>query len=165
MATRAVPQSTEFHGFGYWSVCIRPGEASFEIWEHDSDRSRLMLGADLTLFYWHWQHEICRRHSAVFCPPSPEQLIAQSPNAKAGLGELTGTRWNEQPPMSGWYIYGGDLPENPRDYVLEHIYHVTHRRPEIAPLIALPPGFEFRMSDPPAIWFAQDVAAEGFSAP
>ena len=159
-AAKAAPPPTEFVEFGYWSVCIKPGKTAFEVWEFDTDRSRLMLGADLTLSYWHWQHEICERYGATFSPPSPEQLVAQSPNAIANIGELTGTRWSAPPHMSGWYIYGGDRPQNPADYILEHMFHVTHRRPEFSPLIALPPGFEFRLSDPPAIWFAKEVADE-----
>ena len=88
------------------------------------------------------QRAICEREAVAFDPPSLEQLCAVSVGVYEG--ELAhGVRYHAPPHMSGWYVttdrYDGDV----HSLIVEHVRHLVERRPDIAPLLALPPGYRF----------------------
>ena len=104
------------------------------------------------------QREVCRQHGAPFRPPAQDQLCAVSVGVYDG-DAVQGVRYVAPEHMSGWYLttdrYNGDH----RSLVVEHVSHVAQRRPDIAPFLALPPGFRFDVTPVSAeAWYDEDVA-------
>lgn len=132
---------------GYWMLEMHPdGGGGLEVWESTADGADFRPGADLTLRYWTEQHVICGRADTTFEPPSPAQKVSISVGVLEGQRPLEGVRYPAPPHMSGWYLttdtYSGDI----KDLRVEHLYHVTAKRPELARYLALPPGFRFNLS-------------------
>jgi hypothetical protein len=137
-------KATEKVRHGYWALEMHAGDdRALEIWESTADGSAFVPGADLTLRYWVDQHCVCEAAGADFAPPLPDQKVAISVGVMEGQRPLNGVRYFEPPHMSGWFLttdrYSGDV----KDLRVEHLYHVTAARPELAKYIALPPGYRF----------------------
>jgi hypothetical protein len=132
---------------GYWMLEMRPNDGGvLEVWESTADGADFVPGADLALRYWEGQHSICKRVGADFEPPSPAQMVSISVGVLEGQRPLEGVRYPAPPHMSGWYLttktYSGDI----KDLRVEHLCHVTAKRPELTRYLALPPGFRFNLS-------------------
>jgi hypothetical protein len=61
--------------------------------------------------------------------------------------------------MSGWWITTDRYDGNVTSLKQEHLYHVTARRPDLAPYIALPYGFRFDFAAREDVWFDEGVLA------
>lgn len=146
LQSKVVIKADEKLVFGYWIVMTKiRDDALLELWESTSDGNGFLPGVELTLRYWVDQHATCTRAQAAFTPPNPAQMVAISEGVIEGDYPLSGIRYDAPPHMSGWYLtterYNGDI-ETMR---VEHMYHVTAVRPELARYIALPPGYRFNM--------------------
>lgn len=129
---------------GYWTLQMKSmGEGLLDVWESSADGTRYVPGAELTLTYWIQQHEACRLAGGAFSPPLPDQKIAVSAGVLAGVQPVEGVRYPAPPHMSGWYLTTDQYSGNVRDLQIEHLYHLTAARPELARYIALPPGYRF----------------------
>lgn len=142
-------RASETLRYGYWLVKFLAAEGesgTLEVWELDANASDFVLGASLTLGYWREQHRVCRRYNAVFSPPEPESMTALSAGVMEGQ-PAHALRYPWPAHMSGWVIvtdaYDGDV----RSLVNQHTYHLTSARPDLAPYVALPPGFGFDLRD------------------
>ena len=55
--------------------------------------------------------------------------------------------------MSGWVIVTDEYDGDVQSLTQQHTYHVTAVRPDLAPYLALPPGFGFDLRGEPQVWF------------
>ncbi len=148
---------------GYWLVMLEDGtEGDFEVFELTADGANSVRGANLTLRYWTEQSEVCRGVGADFSPPYLDQKVATSVGLLEGDLPVSGVRYEAPPHMSGWYLtterYSGDA----KDLRVDHLYHVTSKRPDLACFLALPPGFRFElMSGGSRVFFDPQIVEEG----
>lgn len=132
---------------GYWNLMLRGREDDdLDVFESNAEGNDYVRGADLTLRYWKEQSDTCRRLATAFFPPRPDQMAAVSPGVLEGDVPVWGVRYTAPPHMSGWYLttetYSGDVST----LRVEHLYHVTALRPDLAPFLALPAGFRFEVT-------------------
>lgn len=132
---------------GYWLVQLRRREdGDFEVFESTADGGDFIRGGSLALHYWKEQSDVCRRFDAEFSPPRPDQKAAVSLGVLEGDIPVWGVRYPAPPHMSGWYLTTERFSGNVADLRVEHLYHVTAERADLAPFLALPPGFRFEVT-------------------
>ena len=143
--------------FGYWLVKLcREGDI-LEVYEYNSEATEFIRGGTYTLQCWQSQHKVCDDHGANFLPPRPDKMVAISKGVYEG-SIVDAVRYPSPEHMSGWWIttdqYDGDI----KTLQVVHLYHLTSRRPDLMPLIALPYGYRFAGSiDTFNIWFDPKV--------
>jgi hypothetical protein len=71
---------------------------------------------------------------------------------------VQGVRYPSPSHMSGWWITTDQYDGNAKSLSREHIYHLTHARPDLAKYIALSFGFCFNLEDGERVYFDQEVA-------
>jgi hypothetical protein len=146
-------------GYGYWHVRFeRDAAGRLGIHELPAELGAYVPGAELTLTYWRTQQAICRRHQAPFTPPRPDQLAAISSGVLEG-GRVDAVRYRAPPHMSGWYVWTPEWNNDVQSMRVEHLHHLTARRPDLAGYLALPPGFRVHGGSLPAVEFDEAVAA------
>lgn len=132
---------------GYWLLQARPTDAGdLEIWELSADGSGFVGNAGLTLKYWSEQQAVCAREGAIFQPPTATQKTAVSVGVVEGDLPLYGVRYVAPEHMSGWYFTSDRYSGNHKDLRVDHLYHVTAARPEVAKYVALPAGYGFTVT-------------------
>lgn len=153
-------RSSETMLYGYWLIKFVGDESSFlDIWEYDATATQFREGAELALKYWREQHDVCARASANFAPPRPDQLVVVSDGVLEG-DAIKAVRYPSPEHMSGWWMvtdrYNGDVNSMRQ----EHMYHLTARRPDLAPYIALPFGYRFDLTRHEDVWLDEEVLQE-----
>lgn len=151
----------ETFGYGYWLVRFDAGGSGrLSISEYAADASQFVPGADLALRYWREQHEVCERFGAPFTPPRADQMVAVSVGVYEG-DPVQGVRYHAPDHMTGWYATTARFNGDTRTLTVEHLYHLTAKRPDLARYVALPPGYRFDMTGgSDDVWFDVGVAAE-----
>jgi hypothetical protein len=150
----------ETFGYGYWLVKFAAGgNGRLALWETTADGSGDQRGAALAMWYWRSQHEVCVRYAAAFLPPKPDQKVAVSQGVYDGE-TIHAVRYRAPTHMTGWYITAPSYNDDIRTLSIDHLYHLTAARPEIARYVALPPGFRFDTTSGEDVWFDAQVAAE-----
>jgi len=149
--------------YGYWLVKFVPvsaDEASpLEVWEYNADATDFIRGGALSIRYWTEQHKVCRRYNAIFAPPNPETLTAVSTGVLEGR-PAQGMRYPWPDTRSGWLIVTDEYKGDVRALTHHHTYHVTSARADLAPYIALPPGFGFDCRTKERVWYDEAAVRE-----
>ena len=135
---------------GVGLAVIDPNRLCFELWEYNAAATGFVPGATLTLKYWKEQHETCERHGAEFSLPQPNQLIVISNGVLQG-DAVQGLRYPSPEHMSGWWITTDRYDGGIESLTLEHLYHLTAARPDLARNVALPFGFRFGQANGEAL--------------
>ena len=130
--------------YGYWLTKFElPDDGMLHIFEHNPEGTEFIPGLEHTLTYWRDQHTTCVQFNAPYSPPRPDQMVAISDGVMEG-DPVEGIRYASPEHMSGWWFitdrYNGDI----NSIKTTHLYHVTAKRPDLAPFIALPVGFRFK---------------------
>ena len=133
---------------GYWVLLMTAGAGGIlDVWELAADGSIYVRGAALALKYWIEQRAICEQSKVSFSPPSATQTAAISDGVMQGGLLVEGVRYPAPTQASGWFLtterYTGDIKE----MSVEHLYHVTAARPDLAKYLALPAGYRFEFGD------------------
>ena len=144
--------------YGYWITRFEGDEAVLTAWEHDIECVRYVPGVNLAVRYWNDQHDTCEAVGAPFSPPRPDQLVVVSPGVFEG-DPLEAVRYPSPEHMSGWWLTTGRYDGKTESLRPEHCYHLTARRSDLAPYLALPFGFRFN-SGSGRVWYDQAVANE-----
>ncbi len=84
--------------------------------------------------------EICQRFGAAFDPPSPSARLGIA-LATLELVPLNALRHVGQGRACGWYIWGGELSDDPAFFSPLHVSHVERYCATIMPYLALPAGW------------------------
>ena len=150
----------ETFGYGFWLVRFEKGSGGrLVLSETTADASGFEGGADLALRYWREQHEVCARVGAPFTPPRADQQVAVSEGVYEG-DAVQAVRYRAPDHMTGWYVTTPRFNGDSKTLKVEHLYHLTAARPELARFVALPPGYRFDTTSGEDVWFDAEVAAE-----
>ena len=92
------------------------------------------------------QKAVCRQFATEFVPPLDQSKTGFATSTK-GMVPINGLRHSVEGETSGWFIWCGEnFSESPDFFVPLHTYHLYEENPEIARLLALPPGYRFLMA-------------------
>jgi len=155
------PQETL--AYGYWVLTFELADDGFlHLWGAAPDFSDFLPGAKSAMRYWGVQHEVCARFGADFHAPEPHQMVGLSDGLLEG-DAVQGVRYPSPPDMSGLWIttdrYNGDV----KTLKVEHIFHLTSIRDDLAPSLCLPTGHRFDFAQLEDVWYDHDVASEPVS--
>ncbi|GLI97042.1 hypothetical protein Sbs19_08600 [Sphingobium sp. BS19] len=89
------------------------------------------------------QREICLRYGAKFMPSDETYKLGISDSALRGELPLNGVRHPPESGTTGWFIWSGELSDDPDFFKPLHLYHLQQDCPAALPFIALPPGWRF----------------------
>lgn len=129
---------------GYWEIVLqKQRNGLYEVLEWNPDRTQQVPGITSTATYELDQKSFCKAAGLSFSPPSATQMIAVSSGVLEREMPLEGIRYPAPPHMSGWYITTPKYDGNVDSMRVDHAYHLTAQRPELAKLLALPPGSWF----------------------
>jgi hypothetical protein len=96
----------------------------------------------------------CKKHGVDFVPVSGDAIFGLA-RSTLGLNPVNGLRHPVQSGTSGWYIWcGEEFAAAENFFAPTHIKHLYDELPQIAPFLALPPGYRFLVSqDYVDVWF------------
>ena len=159
-AARKPIRSSDTMMFGYWLIKFVAGPAGvLDVWEYDAMAKTFREGAELALKYWREQHEVCARTGARFTPPRPDQLVVVSEGVFEG-DSVKAVRYPSPEHMSGWWMVTDRYTGEVNSMRQEHMYHLTYRRPDLVPYIALPFGYRFDLTHHEDIWLDKEALEE-----
>lgn len=86
------------------------------------------------------QAEICQKWGALCDPPGQHEKlgIALATLSRSPLNALRHSREND---TCGWYIWGGELSDDPHFFQPLHVSHLGSHAPVLLPYLALAPGW------------------------
>jgi hypothetical protein len=99
------------------------------------------------------QRRVCERHAANYTPAPADR------NSGVAIGTETirpihGLRHPVTADTTGWYVWGGEYSNAPDFFKPLHTGHLAETLPEILPLLGLPPGYRFLVTDSHQdVWF------------
>jgi hypothetical protein len=154
-------RSGETVRYGYWVTRFEATtDELLDAFEFAGDSAEGWVpGVNNAVTYWRDQHTMCSRLGAEFAAPLAYDFVMISPGVMEG-DPVQGVRYPSAQPESGWWIstdrYNGDVST----MAPHHLYHLTGRRPDLAPFLALPFGYRFDLEKFEDVWFDESVASE-----
>lgn len=99
------------------------------------------------------QRAVCRRYGANFTPPEDTYKVGVSESALRGELPVHGLRHPPESGTTGWFIWAGDLSDDPHFFKPLHLYHLAEDCPAVLPFLALPAGWRFMIApDHEDVW-------------
>src|SRR5918999_3400933 len=89
------------------------------------------------------ERDLFTRFGVTPTPPKPGTTLGVSRSALSGEWPLHGLRHPPDRATNGWYVWSGDLSEDPDFFAPLHVEHVPDQLPAIMRFLPLPPGFRF----------------------
>jgi hypothetical protein len=96
--------------------------------------------------------EVCAANGSAFEPPHADEILGV---ALATLNKLplNALRLSAQNGNSGWYIWGGELSQDPQFFQPLHVHHLMTRAPQMIPFLALAAGWRVLLApDQTEVW-------------
>lgn len=104
------------------------------------------------------QEQICRRFGPVPFAADPQLKVGISANVREGVLPLNGLRHLPAGDTTGWYIWAGDMSDDPEFFKALHVSHLAEWCPEVLPYLALPPGWRFLLApEHEDVWFDESI--------
>ena len=128
--------------YGYWLLRVDAEVDRLRLSCLVADGSKFLPAVDLAICYWQDQRRICDDAGSEFDPPRCDHMAAISPGVFEGE-DLRAVRYHAPTHMSGWYLIGDSYGGGTEGLLVEHLFHLTARRPDLARYLALRPGFRF----------------------
>ncbi len=91
--------------------------------------------------------------------PMLEMKLGLSSGVREGSGEVIhGMRCAPEKGTSGWYVWAGEYSYDSSFFEPVHGQHLANDRPDLKPLLHLPPGWRFLFhGEDLDIWFDEDL--------
>ncbi len=103
------------------------------------------------------QMALCERVGAEFLPSSPRSSVGL---AIETLGKLPihGLRHLAVAGTTGWYVWAGELSDDPGFFKPVHVEHLDRICPQVLPYLGLVPGWRFLIApNHEDIWFDASI--------
>ena len=99
------------------------------------------------------QAQICEHFGSIFEPPNADQRLGIS-LATLNQLPLNALRHPPEHGTCGWYVWGGDLSEDPDFFQPLHVHHVVEQAPQLIPYLALAPGWRVLLApEQTEVWY------------
>lgn len=136
----------ETFSYGYWLIkFVESLDGYLDIYEYNSEATQFVEGGSLAIHCWATQNKLCQENKCQFMPPRPDRKVAISEGVYEGL-PVQGVRYPSPEHMSGWWLTTDQYDGNVDSLQVVHMYHLTAKRPDLIPYIALPYGYRFDSS-------------------
>ena len=100
------------------------------------------------------QRRICAHYGASFAPSPPHLKLGVSKNLKDGIQPLNGLRHPPAGDATGWYIWAGELSNDPAFFMSIPVAEIDRWAPAVVKYLGLPPGWRFLCSERHEdVWF------------
>lgn len=101
--------------------------------------------------------DVCARAGVDPAPPGPHDKVGLSRSARYER-PIYGLRVNPTAGTSGWYIWAGEMSNDPDFFDATHIDHLPETCPLAIPFLSLPPGWRFLSDgDYCDVWFDPEL--------
>ena len=112
------------------------------------------------------QLAVCEEHHVSPLEVRPEQKVGVARNLRSGLLPINGVRHLPEHGTCGWYIWAGEMSDDPDFFVPVHVAHLPDWCLAAMPFLLLPTGWRFLLADDYAdIWFDPNVDVEPMPPP
>lgn len=105
-------------------------------------------------------HEICTHYESEYVPPEVDSTLGLG-KTSATARPINGLRHLPTGDTSGWFIYTGTrpIPQSDNDFFESvHTVHIAESFPEVAPYLALEPGWRFLIDgDYVDVWYDESL--------
>ena len=99
------------------------------------------------------QAEICDQHGSLFEPPGEDQSLGIALPTLSRL-PLNALRHHPENGTCGWYIWGGELSDDPEFFQPLHVHHLVAHAPALLPFRALSPGWRVLLApEQTDVWY------------
>jgi len=103
------------------------------------------------------QLAVCRRFQSDVVRVDAESKVGIALDTLQ-LDPLNAVRLRLENGTCGWYIYGGQLSEDPNFYQPLHVSHLSKYCPRIIPYLALAPGWRVLLANEyEDVWFDEEL--------
>lgn len=104
------------------------------------------------------QLSICLKARVNPQPPEVGSKVGISLSVRGSSGIVHGLRHLPTETTNGWYLWTGDLSQDPSFFKPLHVEHIEDWRPGISRFLALPPGWRFLWDGSyEDIWFDESL--------
>lgn len=105
------------------------------------------------------QRAVCKRVGADYWPVDGDLTAGVARNIESNQVPVNGLRHPPESGTNGWYIWAGEeFDDSPEFFSALHVRHIPEIRPEVAPYLALPPGWRFLVApDYEDVWFDESL--------
>jgi hypothetical protein len=106
------------------------------------------------------QHQLaaCAAKNVDPVDVGPDEKLGISRNVRPGVLPIQGVRHLPENGTCGWYIWAGEMSEDPSFFEPIHVSHLADRCAEAMRFLLLPPGWSFAVTaDGYDAWFEPTV--------
>ena len=104
------------------------------------------------------QRTVCERYGAGVMAPEVTYKVGVSESALRGEWPLNGLRHAPESGTTGWFLWSGELSDDPDFFKPIHFYHLLAGCPAALPFMALPPGWRFLVAPGyEDVWYDDDL--------
>jgi hypothetical protein len=98
--------------------------------------------------------DVCRRFGAAFLATPPESKVGISAFVSLASVPTHGLRHPPQGDTCGWYIWSGEMTDDPDFFQPLHASHLADRCPQVLKYLGLAPGWRFLIApDHEDVWY------------
>jgi hypothetical protein len=99
------------------------------------------------------QAEICEQFGSLFDPPDKNHRVGIAFSTLSQL-PLNALRHPPESGTCGWYIWGGELSDDPAFFQSLHVHHLAAHTPTLIPFLALAPGWRVLLApEQTDVWY------------
>ncbi|WP_456236945.1 immunity protein Imm33 domain-containing protein [Cellvibrio polysaccharolyticus] len=99
------------------------------------------------------QVEVCKQFGSLFSPPDENQRLGIALHTLSLL-PLNALRHQADNGTCGWYVWGGELSEEPEFFQPLHVHHLVAHVPMLVPFLALSPGWRVLLApEQTEVWY------------
>jgi hypothetical protein len=99
------------------------------------------------------QADTCKTYGSLFQPPAEDDRLGIA-LATLSILPLNALRHSPANGTCGWYIWGGDLSDDPEFFQSLHVHHLVAHSPQIIPYLALAPGWRVLLApEQTEVWY------------
>jgi hypothetical protein len=107
------------------------------------------------------QREVCRRYEARPFSAPPGKKLGIARNIGENVQPINGIRHLPEGETTGWYIWRGELSDDPEFFLPLHVDHLKDWCPVVIPYLQLPPGYRFQIAPGyEDVWYDPKVLEE-----
>ena len=105
------------------------------------------------------QLDTCEQFGSLFDPPGEDQRVGVALLTLSQL-PLNALRHRPEGGTCGWYIWGGELSDDPGFFQPLHVHHLVTYAPSLIPVLALAPGWRVLLApEQTEVWYDPTLLA------
>jgi hypothetical protein len=105
------------------------------------------------------QSDTCKQFGSLFQPPAEDDRLGIALSTLSQL-PINAIRYSPEHGTCGWYIWGGELSDDPEFFQSLHVHHLVEHAPNLVPYLALAPGWRVLLAPAQTdVWYDPTLIA------